>query len=295
MDTGGTYEMKRKTGFGQLRKVKFLLGILLWSVILLTGTVSASARVKSFNQSSSITITDENANFDFSRRSWKRNKYTWIKYKAPENGYVTITANWKSKYKYSEGFWRLYKSNKRTALSKSVSYCSGYNGSTNRGGSSRIYERQSTFGVKKGTTYYLRLQSYNGVRLTCKFKTVKEKCGKKRNKKTPALKKNKTVKGIILPNDKNKDWYKITFKKPQYVRLYYNVKSDGKFKITFCSIIGSKMWGTKSNYTTKTRGVMLFSKNPITKKKAKLNAGTYYVKVEPADKYSSGYYSLKWK
>ena len=47
-------------------------------------------------------------------------------------------------------------------------------------------------------------------------------------------------------------------------------------------------------YTDAPRRIMVTQKNSVTKKSSKLNAGTYYIKVEPVDKQSSGYYTISW-
>lgn len=264
-------------------KFKFLMGITAAVIMTFWGNTFVSAANKDFNKTGIVSISDKEAHM-------VSHQYTWIKYKAPKNGYITVTAEFGSKiYNVSEGYWRLYASNKKTALSeKDISYSVGVHNTGSK------HKRQSIFGVKKGTTYYLRVQAYDGVRISCKFKEVKEKCGAKRSK-APVLKKNKTVTGLILPKDKNKDWYKIRIKKGQYIQLFYDIKTDGNFKISFCSIIGSKLQSGKFGYTASDRRLMIKQHNSVTNKNSKMNAGTYYIKVEPADKYSSGYYKLKWK
>lgn len=267
------------------KNIKLFVGIISMMIMITLGNTVAYGAQKNFNKTSTVKISDKEAH-RFS------GKYTWIKYKAPKNGYITVTANWGSfdeRYNTSYGFWRLYASNKKTALSPSGIFYKVMYGNTGI-----KHDRQSIFGVKKGTTYYLRVQAYDGVMINCKFKEVKEKCGKKRSK-APVLKKNKTVTGLILPKDKNKDWYKIQIKKPQYIELFYDIKTDGKFKITFCSVIGSKLQSGKFSYTSSSRRLVIKQHNSVTKKNSKMNAGTYYIKVEPADKYSSGYYKLKLK
>lgn len=275
---------ERKSGTG--KNVKIVLGILVMTVLVMLGNTAVFAADKDFNKTDTVSISDTEAHY-------VSGKYTWIKYRAPKNGYITVTANFGSrKYNKSQGYWRLYASNKKTALSESTSNRLSYSVGVGNIGSK--YARQSIFGVKKGTTYYLRVQAYDGVVISCKFKEVNEKSGKKRSK-APVLKKEKTVTGLILPKDKNKDWYKIKIKKAQNIRVYFDVKTDGKFKLTLCSIIGSKLRSGKYGYTTKAREIVFKQHNSITNKNSKMNAGTYYIKVEPVDKYSSGYYKLRWK
>ncbi|MCM1257226.1 MAG: hypothetical protein NC307_05180 [Roseburia sp.] len=268
------------------KEIKIFFGIVAMMLMVVLENTTVSAADRNFNKTSTISISDAEAHY-------VSGKYTWIKYKAPKNGYITITAQFGSrKYNVSQGYWRLYASNKKTALSESNKNQLSY--SVGVGNTGSKYARQSIFGVKKGTTYYLRVQAYDGVKISCKFKEVKEKCAKKRSK-APILKKNKTVTGLIFPKDKNKDWYKIQIKKAQYIQLFYDIKTDGKFKISICSIIGSKLQSGKFGYTSSTRRLMIKQHNSVTNKNSKMNAGTYYIKVEPVDKYSSGYYKLKWK
>ncbi len=277
--------MVRNERMGNRRgKLKVFLGMLAMMFMVFAGNLPVSAAgSRDFNKTKTVSISDSEAHM-------VSGKFTWIKYKAPKNGYITVAAEFGSrKYNRSEGYWRLYASNKKTALSeKNIPYSVGVYNTGSK------HARQSIFGVKKGTTYYLRVQAYDGVRISCKFKEVKEKCGNKRSKAL-VLKKNKSVTGLILPKDKNKDWYKIRIKKAQYIQLFYDIKSDGKFKISFCSIIGSKLQSGKFGYTSSARRLVMKQHNSVTNKNSKINAGTYYIKVEPVNKYSSGYYRLRWE
>lgn len=265
---------------------KFFFGIVFMSIAIFTGCSIVSAADKDFNTTPTIAISDAEAHY-------VSGEYTWIRFKAKKNGYIAITARFGSKkYNVSQGYWRLYAANKKTPLSEETGSKLSYSVGVKDDGDK--YARQSIFGVKKGATYYLRVQAYDGVILNCQFKEVKEKSTTKR-KKAPELKKNKTMTGIICPKDKKADWYKIKFKKAQYVQLFFNIKTDGKFKITFCNILGGKLQSGQFGYTSSSRRIVVKQHNSVTNKNTKLNAGIYYIKVEPVNQYSSGYYTIKWK
>lgn len=249
--------------------------------------IDAFAATKNFNQTASVTIS---AKEDFATTG----KYTWIKYKAKNNGYITVTASnaavttepkedeEKSKehdeeYVMAHGYWTLYASNKKTALS---SVTDSYNTAEEN-----IHSYTQTYGVKKNTTYYLRVNAVGAVTLKCKFTKVNENSGSKKSK-AKSLDKNKTVKGIISAGDKTVDWYKIKIPKKQILNIYYSGKTNSKIKITFSgtylktAVKYIQHGNTQTHHTYSTERVQ---------------PGTYYVKVERYNSTSSGYYTLKWK
>lgn len=255
------------------------LAVSVW--ILFSGSADISARELDFNQSSVVEIQDSDA-------YPVTGSYTWIRYKAPKNGYIKLEASYGSKkYTYSLGYWRLYRANKKTALSADkVSY-------TTKSGTD-TYARTSYFGVKKGKIYYLRVIAYDGVKLQCSFQAVREKSAASRKKAKP-LKKSKTTTGTILSRDKTSDWYKLTLKKAQNIQLCYKVRSDGKFRLTLYSADGSELVSVLCGYTAKTQKAVVRQKSGLTGSRTKMAAGTYYLRIEPENSYSTGYYTLKWK
>lgn len=268
-----------KTHWGGSFHLFLFLTAIAW--LLFSGGADASARELDFNQSGVVEITDSEA-------YPVTGSYTWIRYKAPRNGYIKLQAFYGSKkYTYSLGYWRLYQANKKTALSADkVSY-------TTKNGTDS-YARTSYFGVKKGKTYYLRVLAYDGVRLQLDFRAVREQSAAIR-KKAKLLRKAKTVTGTVLSRDKASDWYKLRLSRAQNIQICYRVRSDGKFRLSLYSGDGSELTSLVCGYTPKTQRAVVRQKSGFTGSYAKMAAGTYYLRVEPETSYSSGYYTLKWK
>lgn len=199
--------------------------------------------------------------------------YHYIMYKAPYSGYVTITTQG------STGYITLLKSNKKTALSSENYFNPSYTDSN-----------RLTYGVKKGTTYYIRVKSSEAVSLNIKSGQIKEKSGSSK-KKAVTVKRNKTVKGYIQAGSKTVDWYKFKVTKSAKTRIYLNGGTNDRFKITVYKSNGKSM-GSGSVKGTPCKNTFLFKRGS---KETKLAKGTYYIKIERYNAKSSGYYTLKWK
>lgn len=155
------------------------------------------------------------------------------------------------------------------------------------------------YGVKKGTTYYLKIRNmptaqdsngyYTGkVKYTCS-KVSPSKSGASK-KKAKAIKKKKTVKGIFTAGKKKAQWYKITNKQKKTTislstpRINYALK----FKIYYKS---AGKWYDQTFTLTSSPSANKNTIEGTVNIKAK---HTYYIKVYPDGK-SSGYYTIKWK
>lgn len=161
----------------------------IFCLILIFGGVLPSRKVRAsenFNSNPTVTIPEE--------KSYSvTGAYTWIKYKAPGNGYITVRASSilpKNTVSYtdntvtiqdpatgqqstlprvySQGKWRLYSAKKNTALSSDDIF---------RTASSQSMDTTQTYGVKKNTTYYLRVSSNGNLTIKCKFTKVSENSG----------------------------------------------------------------------------------------------------------------------
>lgn len=154
------------------------------------------------------------------------------------------------------------------------------------------FDGYTYFGVQKGKTYYLRVNSggrpeYGPYKLRLRDHAVKEKSGVSR-KKAVLVKKNKLVKGYVLPGKKTSDWYKIKVTKKRKIKVwiknrfsdqcYFDVYNKKGKKLKTKQKIGYADWGILS----KTKYV-------------RLAKGTYYIKVYNKTKGDSGGYELKWK
>ena len=211
-------------------------------------------------------------------------KYTWLKYKPNADGYLTVEASDPTEpFTGTKGYLALYNSAKTKLLSSSTIFY-------NTAHSDNSYWYKFIFGMQKGSTYYIRVKSESAVKFTCQYKKVKDVSGISRIK-AKNLKKNKVLTGLVPAGISNADWYQIRLTKKQKLRLYYNAKTNGCFKISI--YMGTKLIGTRNiYYTSGLRKITLSLK--INGKKSGMSAGKYYVKIERANTMSSGYYKIKW-
>lgn len=211
---------------------------------------------------------------------------SYYKIKPTKTGFITFNTN----DNYS-GYVILCDSNKK-AISKYDS-----TGDWLWGGSSTSYFRKIYFGVKKGRTYYIRVKGYSydrndageyvgSVKWTnTSFKAGKHGSTKKRSK---AMSKNKTVKGLFVAGSKKGHWYKITNKQKTTKIYFKSPRTNGALKVKVYYQSYGK-WYDATYYVNRGTG-----SNTITGTISRKVKHTYYLKVFP-DKKSSGNYTLKWK
>lgn len=239
-----------------------------------------SAKEANFTKNSSVTISQAECYAT-------SGSYTWIQYKASADGYLTVQASdLSSGTEPAKGYIALYNSTRTTLLSpKTIFYNTTY--------SKNPYWCKFQFGLLKGQTYYLRIKAENAVKLSCSFKKVSDKSGALQTNAL-TLKKDKKKTGLIPAGVSNADWYKLKLTKKQKIRLYYNAKTSGSFRISIYS--EAKCVGTKTvYYTSGEKKLTLCQYQKSTDKTSGMEKGTYYVKIERADATSSGYYTIKWK
>ncbi|WP_031200991.1 hypothetical protein [Eubacterium sp. 14-2] len=226
----------------------------------------------------------------------------FIKFKSNVTGYVTIKISNNSSLVSggAYGYITLNKS-KTSALGQTREYFD-----TSK--SSVYYTR--TYGVKKGSTYYFKVESVGGVKVKATVTSLNKGSNTSRGK-AKTLKQNKTAKGVIIAGDKSVDWYKIKLTKKQQLKLSYSAKTNGLavsnssayctsgIKVTLCKSNGKPFISGSNNYDAMN---LKYPKDTTTYflenqygARSGINPGTYYVKVERYNKTSSGYYTLKWK
>lgn len=279
--------------------VSFMLAAIMVFSVFAAAPTEVEAATKSFKSTgtSSVTITDAQS---YDLNGYGKMAAHYIKFKATNNGYITIKMKDASK-KYTPAGYLTFCDSKKKALGQKREVWS-----TNSKYKGTPYYTRS-FGVKKGKTYYIKIESSAGVKVTATFKKVTKS---KYNSKSKAntLKKNTTAKGVIIAGDKTVDWYKIKLTSSKRVKLTYTAKTNGDtdnsgIKISFCKADGSlyipgsttqdpsydwvSPW-TSSGWSTYYRTYISSGKE------TGLEAGTYYIKVERYNKTSSGYYTLKW-
>jgi hypothetical protein len=197
--------------------------------------------------------------------------YTYLKFKAPSNGYLKLTINTSSR----SAFITLCNSNKSPLSNDNWIYTESTSG-----------DDAMTYGLQKGKTYYIKVKSsYSYLKLKAVFKSVTEKSGSKKSKAVK-LTSGKSVKGLIIAGSSTADWYKLTLSKSKTITVNVKGNSNNKLKIVVFNskgkaIASSSPHGSDFSVTLKTSS-----------KQAK---GTYYIRVERYDKYSSGNYTLSYK
>ena len=257
--------------------------ILLFFLLLMIpqrGFAAETVTDKDFNKNKQVKISAENT-------YEKTGKYTWIKYQPSADGYLTVTASdITDDASGATGYITLYNSTKSQAYSSKTIY---YNTKNTK----NAYWYKSIFGMQKDQIYYLRIKSETPVKLTRVFKKVNDKSAAMRTAGT-VLKKNKTRTGLIPAGTAAADWYKVTLTKNQKLKIYYNAKTFGAFRISIYSA-NRHLGSYNVSYTSKQQKLTICQYNYSTGKKIPMNAGTYYIKIEKANSQSSGYYKLKWK
>lgn len=196
----------------------------------------------------------------------KSGQVNYFKFKAPKTGYVKVGAG-------TSGTLTLCKSNKK-ALSNAVSLNNNY----------------TYFGVKKGTTYYVRVKAnYPSTMKAYQVRyangKISEKSGSKQSKAVK-IKRKKTKKGTITAGSSRNDWYKFKVPTNNRVTLTMKGRTNKQMKVKLILKKGSHTVTKTFNYTNLNSSY----KNYMTYFKGY----TCYIKVSRADKYSSGWYSFKW-
>lgn len=254
--------------------MSFLLAaVMMVSVIgIMPESVSAATEIALKGSGKTVvSITDEQS-------STITQDYTWLKIKPKANGYLQLKfASGSAVASYSAGKVILCNAGKSKVLSTEYTY------STNETTADGYTE---CYGLKKGTTYYIRLNAYNGVKITATFKKITT-AGGKNQKKAKKLNKNKNFMGLIMAGQTKAAYYKFTLTKRQkitfnvtpYLTDSVNVTLSGPGVYTRTLTIGSSIWGQK---------------DPITTTGA-VKEGTYYVKIQPTRKTTCGYYKISWK
>lgn len=239
---------------------------------------------KSFNKNKNITIRPEET-FNNAR------EYIWISYQPKSDGYLTIQ-NVNVGNVQANGYLALYNKTKNVVLSsKSIAYSGKYSGKN----SAANYWTRNVFGLRKGETYYIRVKAFTVVTLKSSFKKLEDKAGALQTKALN-IKQNKKKTGLIPAGGTTPDWYKITLKKNQKLKLYYEINTKGSFRLSFWS--GRRRLASRVLSSLGEQKMTIAVEKTDTKGRKVYKAlpkGTYYVKMEPASSLSSGYYTLRWK
>ncbi|MFG6383344.1 MAG: hypothetical protein K1V96_03680 [Lachnospiraceae bacterium] len=285
------------------RIASFILAIVMVvSVFAITPPqeVEAATKALSFKAKGKTTVTISDKNCWYVTK-----KVNYIKFVPGVTGYITLNIKNNSSIQGGAyGSLTFCNSKKQPIGRKDEYFDSGVS-------SSQSYQRIKTYGVTKGKTYYFKVKSYGGIKVTAEVKSVKKGSNTSKTK-AKTLSKNKDVTGVILANDKKVDWYKIKLTKKQKINLTYKVKTNGArlsgssiyydngIKITLCKSNGKAIGGsTLASLKYPSDTITYYTKvtNTFTGQSWQegLNKGTYYVRVERYNASSSGSYTIKWK
>lgn len=278
-----------------------LLIVVSCGIFFTIGTSTANAAMGDRTAAGSIAIApggevtapvNKEVKLNFGTRTDLYDKYYYIKIKPTKSGIITF------KDDFSHGYSIVLCNAKKKVISEGNNY--GSPGDFLSWDSGYKWQTFINYGVKKGTTYYIRLRGGSTARAnlqtgtpyigTVKWtnKAVKPAKSGKSKKKAVTLKKGKKVKGLITAGDKKGKWYKIksNYKQTKITCSAKNCngaivaevmyKSGGKWQKINCK-------GVRSSDPS--RSIVIYS----TKKN-----NTFYVKVHP-DKKDSGVYYLSWK
>ncbi len=280
------------------RKMNRILSLLL-AMVMVVGVfvvptpdeVSAASKSYAFQSTKASSVTIKDADCYTSSGTIKAN---YIKFKSGFTGYITLKMSNASKASnYTAGYLTLCNSKK-----KPIGVTREY-WDTNHD-ASNYYTR--TYGVKKGQTYYFKVEAAAGVKIKTAVKAVSKKYTSQKKAKT--LKAKTTVGGVIIANDKTADWYKISVPANKRVKITVAAKTNGDDDKTGIKATLMKSNGkafktnaycyasvvTKSDWCKYLRKDQYGREYGISDKK-----GTYYIKVERLNKSSNGYYTLKWQ
>jgi hypothetical protein len=145
------------------------------------------------------------------------------------------------------------------------------------------YGGANAIAVKKGQTYYLRIEATIGSEDRALSYTISKASTKKNTsaKKAVTLKKGKKQVTLILPGDSKYHYYKLKLSKKKILNMYFDASGNGTYKYQLTK--GSRSFLIKADTTKK----KIYSYS-------KLDKGTYYLKIK-ADSKSSGKFTLKLK
>ncbi len=206
------------------------------------------------------------------------NVETYVKIKPTVDGYVTVSPYGGNYYKKSMQVTLCNSSKKAIADKRTIWY-----GDSSYG--------KYVFGVKKNTTYYLRITGVSERAAVKYVQTgVSEKSGTSK-KKAVTIKSNKTVKGTITANSATADWYKFKVTKMKKIKFYLTGNSIGSLRLQVYKSNGKKFGGAITVISGNNKKCNLES----TGGNGKMAKGTYYIKIYRANSKSSGNYTLKWK
>ena len=264
-----------------------LAAVMMFSVTAIAAPNSVKAAEKSFAKNGgTVTISDEESYV-------ATQEYSWIKYKAAQDGYLRVkmsNATQLQEIGYAFGTTQLYDASRTKALSTESVW------STDAVNAMFVTDY---YGVKKGKTYYFKVGSMGGVSVQAQLTKYKDKSGTKKQKALNIKKGTKGVIGVISAGTTAAHWYKFKLTKNQKLNVAFTPYSTGPVRVDitgpgirpYGGTYGSKYysnadgkihqggWGYKETVSTD----------------GKVRTGTYYIKVRPNSRTTTGYFKISWK
>lgn len=269
------------------RAVSLVLTLaMLFSMVVVAMPQDVSAADPEFKsaKSSYVDITDEQ-----SYQCYSTGQPVWIKFKAKNNGYLEVKAkkNTQLPVAYVTGSWKLFDKSKRKVLSSTMDFNTNY--------SQKFYTTES-YGVKKGTTYYLAVYAdAGGVRIQASFKKVNDKSGTKKSKALN-LKKGRMVTGLIQAGSKASHFYKfkLTSRKKMSVLFTPYLTDSVSLMLTGTNMRAYSDIIPKIEYDYR-EGKYYNNWGAKDKVTGTVGPGTYYIQIKPTKLTTNGRYTLVWK
>lgn len=144
------------------------------------------------------------------------------------------------------------------------------------------------YGIKKGATYYVKLNSFDPkIALRYAFTSVNDRSGYKKSK-AYKLKSGKKTTGLIVANKGTVDWYKFKLSAPKKITITFSGSTNDQLYIQIYNSRGeSILYSSNYVYGANFKRTIASMNN--------LKAETYYIKITRGNSKSSGYYNLKFK
>lgn len=210
-------------------------------------------------------------------------KATWFKVKPSKSGLMKVYLQ-EYGYESTYGNVTLYNADKK-AVSEKISYSSSGN-------------NELCFGVKKGRTYYLKVENFYGsstesnaygVRYTISGMTDKAYSSKSKAK-VLKRKASSTANLFTASTGTATDWYKINVSAKRKTEIKINASWIESGYLTVTVYKGSKKVGTGKVYAGNSNTFQITYGTTY----GKANKGTYYIKVVKSKK-ANGKYTIQYK
>ncbi len=263
------------------RKIQLRLFFMMFLAVVFSCVISTSAfaATKETNDITKKISSKKTVSISADETYKKLKGFVYLKYKSTLNGYVKLTFNEAKSGVESKGhLWITSKSKYNLSNHEFYSTSKAYTNSYKN-----VY-----YGVKKGQTYYFKIQADNAVKISLKEYKINDKSGHSM-KKALNLKAKKTLKGYMAAGNTEDDYYKITLKDKQKINITLKGYTNNALNMTMYMVTDTHIF-RQGQFTLRYTS----PNHTVNYKSKKLKAGTYYLVISNGSK-SSGAYSISWK